>query len=58
MTIEATAGVPAGVSPDRAWGAAPELSKQTMAHIAEALEASYSAGTRRVYASDWRRFRA
>nr|WP_241032077.1 site-specific integrase [Rhodococcus pseudokoreensis] len=55
--MEATAGVPAGVSPDRGWGAAPELSDQTVAHITGALEASHSAGTRRVYASDWRRFR-
>lgn len=29
-----------------------------MAQIAGALEASQSAGTRRVYASDWRRFRS
>jgi hypothetical protein len=39
-------------------GRGPELSEQTVAHIGGALEASHSEGTRRVYASDWRRFRA
>ncbi|EKT82168.1 Integrase [Rhodococcus opacus M213] len=39
-------------------GCVPQLSKQTVAQIAGALEAPQSAGTRRVYASDWRRFRS
>ncbi|WKN61431.1 site-specific integrase [Rhodococcus opacus] len=56
--MEVTASTPAGSSPDRGWGAVPELSEQTVAQIAGALEASQSAGTRRVYASDWRRFRS
>ncbi|WP_420855140.1 tyrosine-type recombinase/integrase [Rhodococcus koreensis] len=57
--MEVTASTPAGLSPaDGGWGAVPELSEQVVAQIAGALEASQSAGTRRVYASDWRRFRS
>lgn len=57
VTIEVTAGVSAGVSPDGGWGAARVVGTDG-GHIAGTLEASHSAGTRRVYASDWRRFRA
>ncbi|OUS91570.1 hypothetical protein CA951_32145 [Rhodococcus sp. NCIMB 12038] len=43
-----------GRSESRPWvGRGPELSEQTVAHIAGALEASHSAGTRRAFASDW-----
>lgn len=58
MTIEVTASAPAEPRSDQAWGAVPQLSEQAVAQIAGALEASQSAGTRRVYASDWRRFRS
>ncbi|MDV7241740.1 MULTISPECIES: integrase [Rhodococcus] len=40
------------------WGAVPELTEETAARIAGAVSASRAPATRRVYASDWRRFRS
>ncbi|MGV9868387.1 tyrosine-type recombinase/integrase [Rhodococcus koreensis] len=61
MTIEQaeeTGRAPTDVTTLGGWGAAPDLTEETATRIAGAVSSSQAPGTRRVYASDWRRFRS
>ena len=61
VTIEQTYGTRTAandIAPAEGWGSAPDLSEEAAARIAGAVAGSRAEGTRRTYASAWRRFEA
>lgn len=56
--VEGTGRAATDVTPASGWGAVPDLTAEAATRFAGAVSSSRAPGTRRVYASDWRRFRS